>query len=82
MTPRRFTCSNTAKLLMEYVEGTLDGDIREAFDSHLAHCPPCRALMNTYAATIRLTRAISQGTLPEEISTRLRLALTQRTSAQ
>jgi anti-sigma factor RsiW len=50
------TCREIADFLLSYVEGTLDPDVREHFDAHLAVCPDCVRYLAEYTDTISSTR--------------------------
>jgi anti-sigma factor RsiW len=43
----------------EYLDGSLGESDRRRVDTHLGTCPPCRAFLNTFRATVR-----ALGTLP------------------
>lgn len=75
------TCRELTGFLMDYVDGALDGQQREAFERHLAACPPCVDYLASYRATVELTRelaapppadapagdATTSGAIPEEL---------------
>ena len=46
---------------MDYEDGSLPAEQSAEFDRHLAVRPPCVDYLNTYRATIHLTRSIGQG---------------------
>jgi anti-sigma factor RsiW len=55
------SCEELVELITEYLEGALPETRKEAFEEHIAICPPCRA----YLAEIRKTVAAA-GTLTED----------------
>ncbi len=71
--PTAYTCRDTNKLLLDYVEGTLQPEKRRKLDAHLADCPECQAFLATYRDTIRLTRGAlpPENEMPPELRTRL-----------
>jgi anti-sigma factor RsiW len=65
-------CVEIIGLLIEYVEGELPADRRAEFERHMCGCLPCHVYLETYQATIRLTRALPKcEPLPPEFEKRL-----------
>lgn len=50
------TCREMYVRLPAYVDGTLAGEERIAFDAHLGGCPPCRGYLGTFRMALRLGR--------------------------
>jgi anti-sigma factor RsiW len=69
-------CREVVALLIDYVDGDLPPDRREEFERHMCGCLPCFVYLETYQATIRLTRALPRcDPLPPEFERRLRALL-------
>lgn len=51
------TCRKLIRFLDDYVSGELPEPMRKQFESHLQACPPCKAYLESYRATIELERA-------------------------
>jgi anti-sigma factor RsiW len=69
-------CVEIVELLIDYVDGDLPEDRRAEFERHMCGCLPCFAYLETYQATIRLTRALPRcEPLPPEFERRLRAML-------
>jgi anti-sigma factor RsiW len=69
------TCRKVAELLIDYVEGSLPDDQHSLLQRHLCGCVPCAIYMHTYHETIRLTRALPDEPLPQELAMRLKAVL-------
>jgi hypothetical protein len=54
---RRMTCREFIDLLIEYLSGELRQERLTDFDRHLISCCECAAYLQSYRATIRLSRA-------------------------
>ncbi|MBK7876003.1 MAG: zf-HC2 domain-containing protein [Planctomycetes bacterium] len=50
------TCREAVELY-EYLENTLSPERRAVFERHFAICPDCKNYLETYKATVRLSRA-------------------------
>ena len=74
------TCESGVELLMEYLEGELPADAREAIDAHVAGCPRCAAFIASYRQTPKLLRAATASTLPADLQASLLRALKERLS--
>ena len=69
-------CREIVELLIDFVEGELPDERRQEFERHMCGCLPCFVYLETYQATIRLTKALPKcSPLPPEMETRLRAML-------
>lgn len=76
-------CQEIIDLLIDFVEGELSPERQEEFQRHMCGCMPCFVYMETYRATIRLTRALPKDEpLPQEFAVRLQLMLQTTTIEQ
>jgi anti-sigma factor RsiW len=64
---RELSCREIVELVTEYVEGTMDADLRIAFDAHLADCGGCAHYLEQMEATIRLAGTIEAEALSPEL---------------
>jgi anti-sigma factor RsiW len=51
------TCKELIEFLSDYLAGEVEPPQREAFERHLAVCPPCAAYLETFKRTIQLSRS-------------------------
>ena len=70
-----YGCSDTERLLFEFVEGELDPETKRKLEIHISDCPPCLEYLNTYQRTITLTH--EHGLPPVEIPPELQQKLQQ-----
>jgi anti-sigma factor RsiW len=65
-------CRRCVELLIDYVSGEMSESERGILKQHLDRCPPCLVYMQTYEATIRLTRELPrEAPMPPELEQRL-----------
>jgi anti-sigma factor RsiW len=50
-----FPCSRLVELVTDYLEGTLDPELREIVDEHLEICEGCTTYLDQMRTTIALT---------------------------
>jgi anti-sigma factor RsiW len=62
--PIGITCQELVELVTDYLEGTLDADMRVRFEQHLASCSGCREYLEQMELTIRATGRLSEDSLP------------------
>jgi anti-sigma factor RsiW len=65
------TCESGVEVLMEYLEGTLDGGVRAAVEAHVAKCPRCVAFIASYRETPRLMRELTAVEIPADLAASL-----------
>ena len=80
MATKSVTCEETLDVLVDYVDGAMDGSTLSAFEAHFADCPPCLDFLRTYKTTIRVSQKCleAEPEIPEEVSNRLRSFLRER----
>ena len=66
MSIRELACQEIVELVTEYLEGTMDGELRVAFEAHLATCPHCSHYLEQMEAAIRLAGTIEPEALSAE----------------
>jgi len=70
-TIHELSCQEIVELVTEYLEGTMDAELRVAFDRHLAKCTGCANYLEQMETTIRLTGTIQ----PEALSPQFQAGL-------
>jgi len=61
-------CAEGVDLLMDYLEGDVDADLRTAIEAHLAGCPRCVAFVASYRETPAVLRRATVAKLPPALS--------------
>ncbi len=68
---REISCQEIVELVTDYLEGTMDGELRVAFEAHLATCVNCGHYLEQMEAAVRLAGTIE----PPELSAELQAGL-------
>jgi len=74
----RVACADGVEMLMDYLEGTLAPEDRDAIESHVSGCPRCVAFVESYRRTPRILRAATAASLPDDLAESLRRFLASR----
>lgn len=61
------SCKTGVELLMDYLEGMVEDDVRAVLESHVAECPRCAAFVTSYLATPRILREATASAMPPEL---------------
>ena len=64
-------CKDSVELLLEYLDGELNADLRAKLEAHLGGCSPCEDFWKSYSATPALCRKALIAEMPREVSTKL-----------
>ena len=65
-TIHELSCQEIVELVTEYLEGTMEPELRVAFDHHLAKCDGCSNYLDQIEAMIRLSGTIRPEALSPE----------------
>jgi anti-sigma factor RsiW len=79
-TTRQFTCKHLLKELTDYLDSSIDAEMRTQLEAHLAKCPNCWVVVDTTRHTIELYQGMDPYPLPEDVKGRLMKALQRRCS--
>ena len=71
-------CEELLAALNEYVDGTIEPGICDAFEQHLKGCNPCQVVIDNIRKTITLYKDGKPYDLPVEFRQRLHDALRER----
>jgi hypothetical protein len=71
-------CEELLLMLNEYVDGSIDPGICDAFKEHLAGCNPCQVVVDNIRKTITLVKAGQPYELPVPFREHLHKVLRQR----
>jgi len=71
-------CEELLKMLNEYVDGTVDPAVCEAFEKHLAGCNPCQVVVDNIRKTITLYKDGQAYELPVKFRRKLHDCLCER----
>ena len=71
-------CQELLSVLNDYVDGTVDPDICQEFEKHMAGCNPCQVVVDNVRKTIVLYREGKPVELPAHFRERLHAALRRR----
>lgn len=75
-------CNGALKHLVDYLEGELDADEREALEEHLSACPPCVRFLETYRSTGTICKKALEREMPAEMKQSLLGYLRAQTSPE
>ena len=79
-TTRQFTCKRLLEELTDYMDGSLESEVRVQLEAHLAKCPNCWVQLDTMKKTIQVFKGMEPYPLPESVKDRLMKALQKRCS--
>lgn len=61
------SCKTGVELLMDYLEGAVEDDMRALLESHVTGCPKCEAFIASYLATPRILREATETSMPPDL---------------
>lgn len=71
-------CKELIHLLEDYLDGTMEEQLKEELDAHIAMCQPCLHFLETYDKTRILCRQVTLDEIPPEFRERLRSFLLEK----
>jgi anti-sigma factor RsiW len=81
MTPL-LTCKDFLHELSDYLDETLDAEVRAKLEKHISECPNCWVIADTTRKTIRIYKGMDPHTVPPDVESRLMQALEKKLAAK
>lgn len=74
MTPL-LTCKDFLHELSDYLDESLDAELRAKLEQHITECPNCWVVADTTRKTIQIYKGMERYTIPSDVESRLMRAL-------
>jgi hypothetical protein len=68
--------------LNDYLDETVDIELRRKLEVHITECPNCFVILDTTRKTIQVYKGMQPQVLPQEVQTRLMKAVEQKMAAR
>jgi hypothetical protein len=81
MTPL-LTCKEFLKELSDYLDESLDRELRAKLEQHITECPNCWVVADTTRKTIQIYKGMDLYPIPPEVESRLMRALEVKLAAK
>jgi anti-sigma factor (TIGR02949 family) len=81
MTPL-LTCKDFLRELSDYLDESLDKELRAKLEKHIAECPNCWVIADTTRKTIKIFKGMDAYPVPTDVQSRLMDALERKMAAK
>jgi hypothetical protein len=75
------TCKDFLSELGEFLDESLDSEVRRKLHQHVSECPNCWVILDTTEKTIRVYKGMEAQMLPQDVHNRLMSALNRKITA-
>ena len=76
------TCKDFLRELSDYLDESLDAEIRGKLEKHITECPNCWVIADTTRKTIRIYKGMDPQPIPSDVESRLMAALEKKIAAK
>jgi anti-sigma factor RsiW len=76
------TCKDFLRELSDYLDESLEAEIRSKIEAHIAECPNCWVIADTTRKTIQIYKGMEPHPLPSDVESRLMEALERKMAAR
>lgn len=76
------TCKDFLKDLSDYLDESLDAELRAKVEQHVSECPNCWVIADTTRKTIQFYKGMDPYPIPVEVESRLMAALERKMAAR
>jgi anti-sigma factor RsiW len=76
------TCKDFLRELSDYLDESLDAEIRAKLEKHITECPNCWVIADTTRKTIRIYKGMEPHSIPSDVESRLMAALERKMAAR
>ena len=75
------TCKEFLQELTDYLDSTVDAELRRKLESHINECPNCFVILDTTQKTIKVYKGMQAQEIPQEVHVRLMKAVERKMAA-
>jgi anti-sigma factor RsiW len=75
------TCKEFLQELTDYLDSTVDAELRRKLEAHISECPNCFVILDTTQKTIRVYKGMEPQEIPQEVHIRLMRAVERKMAA-
>ncbi len=76
------TCKEFMQELNDYLDETVDVELRRKIEVHITECPNCFVILDTTRKTIQVYKGMQPQVLPDDVQSRLLKAVERKTAAR
>ena len=76
------TCREFLQELNDYLDATVDVELRRRLEAHITQCPNCFVILDTTKRTIQVYKGMQPQALPEDVQARLMKAVERKMSGR
>lgn len=76
------TCKEFLQELNDFLDESIDGELRRHLEAHVSECPNCFVILDTTKRTIRVYKGMDPQTIPDDVHSRLMSALDKKLAAR
>ncbi len=76
------TCKDFLRELSDYLDESLDAEIRAKLEKHITECPNCWVIADTTRKTIKIYKGMDAYPVPGDVQSRLMAALEKKMAAK
>lgn len=75
------TCKEFLQELSDYLDATVDAELRRKLEVHISQCPNCFVILDTTKKTIEVYKGVQPQPIPPEVYSRLMKAVEKKLAA-
>jgi anti-sigma factor (TIGR02949 family) len=76
------TCKEFLQELSDYLDSTVDAELRRKLEAHINECPNCFVILDTTQRTIKVYKGMQPQEIPQEVHARLMKAVERKMAAK
>lgn len=76
------TCKEFLNELSDFLDESLDAEIRAKLERHITECPNCWVIADTTRKTIQIYKGMEPYPIPDDVQSRLMRALERKIAAK
>jgi len=76
------TCKEFLQELNDYLDATVDVELRRRLEAHISECPNCFVILDTTKRTIQVYKGMQPQALPQDVEARLMKAVEKKCAAK